>query len=162
MQTLTLSDIGLNDAKAARSARASAEAREMTARHLLLAARASLGFLFVVLGANGFGHFLPQVAPNLAGPPFAELAAIVNSPFGSVVQIVVGSLLLANRCLLLAVWLGAPLVADLIVAHVLLAHTRVSLPMVALVFELYLIWAVMSGSRRNDRTGVRAPMNSQA
>jgi hypothetical protein len=154
MQTLTLSDIGLNDAKAARSARASAEAREMTARHLLLAARASLGFIFVVLGANGFGHFLPQVAPNLAGPPFAELVAIVNSPFGSALQIVVGALLLANRCLPLAIWASAPLVANLIAAHVIFAHTRVSLPMVALVFELYLMWTVMSG--------VRVPMNSQA
>jgi cytochrome c biogenesis protein CcdA len=147
MQTLTLSDIGLNHSNAARSARASAEAREMTARHLLLAARASLGFIFVVLGANGFGHFLPNVPEHLAGAPLPELAAIVNSPLGSALQMVVGALLLANRCMPLAIWAGAPLIANLIAAHVLASHTRVSLPMVALVFELYLIWTVKSGSR---------------
>lgn len=140
MQTLTISDIGLNETNAARSARASAEAREMTARHLQLAARASLGVIFVVLGANGFGHFLPQGPASLAAAPLSDLAAIVSSPFGSAFQLIVGALLLTNRCLPLAIVAGAPLVANLIAAHVLFAHTRVSLPLVALVFELYLVW----------------------
>jgi len=141
MQTLTLSDIGLNDATSARSARASAEAREMTARHLLLASRASLGVIFAVLGANGFGHFLPNVPAPLEGAPLEGLAALVNSPFGSALQLVVGALLLSGRGLLLAIALGAPLVANLIAAHVLFAHSRASLPMVALAFEIYLIWS---------------------
>lgn len=113
MQTLTLT-------------RAEIEAREITDRHLGLAARASLGSLLLVVGVDGFFQFLPHVH--------------VASPLAAALQIAVGALLLANRYVALAVLAALPLVVQLVAAYAT-DHGRMSLPLVAVAFELYLLWA---------------------
>lgn len=134
MQTLTIYQIDRSDA-AARSARATAEAKAITDRHLLIATRASLGFILLMHGLNGFAHFLPQAtAPLLDGP----LAALLTGHLVFALEAVIGALLLANRFFYAALALSVPLVASLAFGH-LAEHARMSLPIVVLGLEAYLL-----------------------
>ena len=126
MQTFTILTIDRSDA-AARSARATAEAKEISARHLLIATRASLGFILLASGANGFLHFLPQASQIASLAADAPLAALMLSPLTLALQVLVGALLLANRYVVAAVAAAAPLVAGLFAVHAM-AHARMSLP----------------------------------
>ena len=134
MQTLTINQIDRSDA-AARSARASLEAKEITARHLLLATRASLGFILLIQGANGLFDFLPGAASLFTG---GGLWGFMASPLVLALQALLGALLLANRYVSAAVFASAPMVAGLFALHVA-AHARMSLPIVAVGLELYLV-----------------------
>jgi hypothetical protein len=151
MQTLTILTIDRSDA-AARSARATAEAKEISARHLLIATRASLGFILLVSGANGFLHFLPQASQiaSLAGD--GAVAGFMLSPLTLALQALVGALLLANRYVTAAIAAAAPMVTGLFIIHAM-AHARMSLPIVALGLELYLVRACADALR-----GIRAAL----
>ena len=82
-------------------------------------ARILLGLLFLVLGLNGFLHFIP--APPPPGVAGQFLGAIFASHFYVVVfltQILGGLLLLANRYVPLGLLLLGPVVVNILAFHI--------------------------------------------
>jgi uncharacterized membrane protein YphA (DoxX/SURF4 family) len=89
-----------------------------------LIARNLLGLMFVVFGLNGFLHFIPQPPPP-AGLASQFLGALGASHYMVPVfalQLVGGALLLANRFVPLALVLLGPVIANILLFHVLMAR----------------------------------------
>lgn len=107
--------------------------------------RILLGLLFLVMGLNGFFHFLPAPAsiPPKAGAFFgAMMATGYLIPLVSGTQVVAGVLLLINRFVPLALVILAPVIVNIICYHIFLSPTMgLPLAAVALVLELYVAWA---------------------
>ena len=82
-------------------------------------ARYLLGLMFVVFGANGFLHFIPQPPPPSAAA--AEfLAGLTHPPFAVGVfglQVVCGLLLLAGRYIPLAIACLSPVLVNILLYH---------------------------------------------
>ena len=78
-----------------------------------------LGLMFVVFGANGFLHFIPQPPPPSAAA--AEfLAGLTHPPFAVGVfglQVVCGLLLLAGRYIPLAIAFLSPVLVNILLYH---------------------------------------------
>jgi hypothetical protein len=147
MQTLTITQVGPSSSRDDRAHRATVEAKELTARHLLIAARASLGFIVFMQGLNGFLHVLPHATEPLVSGRFAFTSVLLSLPAVNLVAVGIGALLLTNRFVPLALVLLAPLVADLVLVHVFIAPERLSMAVVALGLELYLAWAYRDAYR---------------
>ena len=62
-------------------------------------------------------------------------------------QLLVGVLLLLNRCVPLALALLAPVVVNIVAFHIFLAPSGLGLALVVLALELYLAWAYRSSYR---------------
>ena len=82
-------------------------------------ARYLLGLMFVVFGANGFLHFIPQPPPPSAAA--AEfLAGLTHPPFAVGVfglQVVCGLVLLAGRYIPLAIACLSPVLVNILLYH---------------------------------------------
>src|SRR5689334_15071119 len=102
-----------------------------SSRHLLTVVRVVLGLLFFVTGLNGFLNFLPQNAESMPEGALAFSAALAQTgymlPLAMGVQLVSGTLLLANRFVPLALALLAPVVVNIFAFHVFLAPDGVVL-----------------------------------
>lgn len=113
-------------------------------RHIPSVARSLMGLLFLVTGLNGFLHFLPQPSTMPQGAA-AFGAALMNTgymfPLIMGTQAIVGVLLLVNRFVPLALVLIAPVVVNIIGFHVFLAPAGIGPGLVALLLEIYLVWA---------------------
>lgn len=85
-----------------------------------LVARYLLGFLFTVIGLNGFFHFLPMPPP--ANPLALQYLTVVTRSHYMVliflVQLISGLLLLANRFVPLALTLLAAVLFNILLYHV--------------------------------------------
>lgn len=89
-----------------------------------LIARILLGLVFFVFGLNPFLNFLPAVLPpGLAGEFLTVLfqSHYVYAVGG--VQVLGGALLLANRYVPLGLTLLGPVIFNILLYHLLLAHT---------------------------------------
>jgi putative oxidoreductase len=85
-------------------------------------ARILLGLLFLVLGLNGFLHFIPTLWPP--GPASQFMGAMFVSRFYTVVyltQIVGGLLLLANRYVPVGLLLLGPVLVNILAFHIFMA-----------------------------------------
>jgi putative oxidoreductase len=104
-----------------------------------VSARYLAGFIFFVMGLNGFLHFIPfPPPPGIAGQ---FMGALYVSHYLWVIfafQVVAGALLLANRYVPLAVALLAPVIVNILTFHALMAPS--GLPMAVFVAVL---WAVI-------------------
>lgn len=104
-----------------------------------LIARYLLGLVFFVFGLNGFLNFIPMGAmPGGTAGQFA--GALVASHYMLVVsgfQVVCGALLLVNRYVPLALTLLGPVIANILLFHLLMEHT--GLPAAAVVVVLWFI-----------------------
>jgi hypothetical protein len=107
-----------------------------------LAARFLLGSIFVVLGLNGFLHFLPQPSmPEGAISLFGALAMtgyFLPLLFGT--QIVGGVLLLVGMVPFALVIL-APIIVNIVAFHVVLAPGGLPLALVVTAAALFLAYA---------------------
>ena len=102
-------------------------------------ARYLAGVIFLVIGLNGFLHFIPFPPPPGVAGQF--MGALYVSHYLWVIfafQVVAGALLLANRYVPLAVAMLAPLIVNILTFHVLMAPN--GLPMALFVAVL---WAVI-------------------
>jgi hypothetical protein len=103
-------------------------------------ARIALGLAFLVLGLNGFLHFLPQ--PPMSGPPAAFAGALFATgymfPLIKGTEVAVSVLLLANRFVPLALTVLAPVLVNILAFHAFLAPAGLALPIVLTALELYL------------------------
>jgi len=99
-------------------------------------ARYLAGVTFLVMGLNGFLHFIPLPPP--AGVAGQFMGALYVSHYLWVIfafQVVGGLLLLVNRYVPLAVALLAPVLVNILTFHVLMAPA--GLPMALLVAILW-------------------------
>jgi len=99
-------------------------------------ARLLLGMIFVILGLNGFHTFIP--VPPLH--PFMQI--LVSSGYIyliKTVEILAGSLLLANRVVVLALILLGADIANIVAYHLLLDHR--DWPIAPIVTALYALVA---------------------
>jgi putative oxidoreductase len=113
-------------------------------------ARYLAGLIFLVMGLNGFLHFIPLPPPEGVAAQF--MGALYVSHYLWVIfafQVVGGLLLLVNRYVPLAVALLAPVLVNILTFHVLMAPA--GLPMALLVA---ILWAVIFIQVRSAFSGL--------
>jgi uncharacterized membrane protein YphA (DoxX/SURF4 family) len=125
----------------------SSEARRAKAfaRHLPAVARILMGLMFFVFGLNGFLNFIPQPKTPMPDGAVAFVGALLKTgymfPLIMGTQLIVGTLLLLNRFVPLALALLAPIIVGIVTFHLFLAPSGMGPAVVVLVLELYLAWA---------------------
>ena len=97
------------------------------------------GVIFLVMGLNGFLHFIPFPPPQGAAAQF--MGALYVSHYLWVIfafQVVAGVLLLVNRYVPLAVAILAPVIVNILTFHALMAPSGLTLA-----FFVAVLWAVI-------------------
>ena len=128
-----------------------APASKSFARHLPAIARVLLGLMFFVFGLNGFLNFIPPPKEGIPEGAMAFFGAMMKT--GYLFQLVKGTevamglLLLLNRFVPLALTILAPVILNIVLAHVFLAPSGVPMTVVILGLELYLAWSYRSAFR---------------
>jgi putative oxidoreductase len=128
-------DINIHDA----NAMASIQKENQVMRTAFVVARYLAGVIFLVMGLNGFLHFIPFPPPPGVAGQF--MGALYVSHYLWVIfafQVIAGVLLLVNRYVPLAVALLAPVIVNILTFHALMAPS--GLPLALFVA---LLWAVM-------------------
>jgi uncharacterized membrane protein YphA (DoxX/SURF4 family) len=119
-------------------------------RHLPTVGRVLLGLIFFVFGLNGFLNFLPQPS-NVPEGALAFAGALFKTgymfPLIKGTEVIVGSLLLSNRFVPLALTLVAPIVVNIFAFHAFLAPAGLGLAAVVLGLEVSLAWAYREAFR---------------
>ncbi len=104
-----------------------------------------MGLPLVVFGLNGFFNFIPQPKTPLAPAAMAFAEALMKTgymmPLIAVTLLVVGSLLVLNRFVPLALALFAPFIVNSILFHFMIEPTGRPMSAVFLLLELYLAWS---------------------
>ena len=122
----------------------SAAAPRRAGRIAAAIARYLLGLPMLVFGLNGFFNFIPQPETPLPERAVAFAGALMNSgymmPLIGLTQLVVGVLLVVNRCVPLALVLFAPFIVNAVAFHVFLEPSGLPAAGVFLALELYLAW----------------------
>ena len=101
-------------------------------------ARYLAGLIFLVMGLNGFLHFIPFPPP--AGVAAQFMDALYASHYLWVIfafQVIAGALLLANRYVPLAVAMLAPVIVNILTFHALMAPS--GLPLALFVAVLWVL-----------------------
>ena len=101
-------------------------------------ARYLAGLIFLVMGLNGFLHFIPFPPPTGVAAEF--MGALYVSHYLWVIfgfQVLAGLLLLINRYVPLAVALLAPVLVNILTFHILMAPA--GLPMAVFVAILWVL-----------------------
>ncbi|HTM43377.1 MAG TPA: DoxX family protein [Polyangiaceae bacterium] len=107
------------------------------------AARLLLGLGFFVFGLNGFFGFLPS--PQHTGAAAAYLGGLFAAgymfPFIKGTEVLVGTLLLSNRLVPLALTILAPVMLNIMAFHLFLDSAGIALPAVLMGLQLYLAYS---------------------
>lgn len=110
----------------------------------LLIIRLLLGLVFFVFGLNTFLHFLPAVLPTgMAGDYVKILVQSHYVLFVGGIQVIGGTLLLANRYVPLALTLLGPVIVNILLYHLLLNHQGLGMAIVVAIF-----WGVLAVHHR--------------
>ena len=89
---------------------------------LVLISRILLGLIFLVFGLNGFLHFIPAPMPTgVAGQFFGALFVSHYLAAIFALQLLAGVLLLANRFVVLALAILAPILVNIALFHACMA-----------------------------------------
>jgi putative oxidoreductase len=108
-------------------------------------ARCLLGLIFLVFGLNGFLHFIPASLPSGTAGQF--VGALFVSNYLVVVfllQLISAVLLLINRYVPLALTLLAPIIANILLFHILMAPSGLALAIVVTVLWIVVFLSVRS------------------
>jgi len=99
------------------------------------------GVIFLVMGLNGFLHFIPFPPPQgVAGQFFGALYVSHYLWVIFVFQVIPGALLLVNRYVPLALAMLAPVIVNILTFHVLMAPSGLPLALfVAILWVLIFI-----------------------
>ena len=115
-----------------------------------LIARILLGLVFVVFGLNGFLQFIPAtLPPGMAGQFFSVLLQSHYVYFVSFFQLAGGALLLANRYVPLGLTLLGPVIANILIYHLLMDHRGLPLALVVLI-----LWGILAFRHRQYFAGL--------
>ena len=111
-------------------------------RTATLIVRLLLGLIFTVFGANGFFHFIPNMAmPQPAMSFFGALFATgYMVPLIFATQLVAGILLLIGIAVPFALTLIAPVIVNIFLFHVVLDPGGIPQAIVVALLELFLVW----------------------
>lgn len=111
-------------------------------RMLPVAARSLLGLVFLVIGLNGFLHFMPNPPmPQRAGEFMGALAAAgYMFPLIKGTEVIAATLLLSGRLVPLALVLLAPVIVNVALFHLFLAPSGFAMVAAIVGLELYLAW----------------------
>lgn len=104
-------------------------------------ARVLLGLVFVILGLNGFLHFIPGAPPPGPAARFTVAMYATNYyvlPVG--VQVLAGALLLLNRYVPLALVLLGAVLANIIVFHLTMLPEGLPLALVVTALWFVVAW----------------------
>ena len=113
------------------------------ASYLPTVARIFLGLLFVVMGLNGFLHFLPMPTTGMPAGLIAFQHGLEASGymvpliFGT--QVIAGVLLLANRFVPLALAVLSPVIVNIVFFHAFLQPAGLPMAILVVLIELYLV-----------------------
>ncbi len=120
-------------------------------RLLPIVARWLLGLPLIVFGLNSFLNFIPQSEVQLPEKAAAFAGALMASgymmPMIGITFLIVGVLLLVNRCVPLALLLFAPFIVNSIAFHVFLEPSGLPMACVFLAVHLYLAWVYRAAWR---------------
>ena len=119
--------------------------RRSAAKAVYLVARLLLGFLFGVLGLNGFLHFLPNppYIPPAAATFAATMATTHFSYFVFGVQVICGFLVLFNRYVPLAIVTLAAVIANILAFHITMwPSALIPMPIIATVLWFIVAWSI--------------------
>ena len=108
----------------------------------ILVVRILLGLIFVFFGLNNVLQFMKMPLP--AGDAGVFLVILVTHKYMTIVallQIIAGILLLVGRYVPLALAILAPIIVNILLFHLTLAHEGILPGAVVAVLELVLIWA---------------------
>ena len=114
-------------------------------RIAIVIARFLLGLIFLVFGLNGFLHFIPASLPSGTAGQF--VGALFVSNYLVVVflfQLISAVLLLINRYVPLALTLLAPIIVNILLFHLLMAPTGLSLAIVVAMLWIVVFLGVRS------------------
>ena len=115
-----------------------------------LIARILLGLVFVVFGLNGFLQFIPAtLPPGMAGQFFSVLLQSHYVYFVSFFQLAGGALLLANRYVPLGLTLLGPVIANILIYHLLMDPRDLPLALVVLI-----LWGILAFRHRQYFAGL--------
>jgi putative oxidoreductase len=115
-----------------------------------LIARILLGLIFVVFGLNGFLQFIPATLPSgMAGQFFGVLLQSHYVYFVSFFQLAGGALLLANRYVPLGLTLLGPVIANILIYHLLMDQRGLPLALVVLI-----LWGILAFRHRQYFAGL--------
>ena len=113
-------------------------------RHIPTIARILLGLPLFIFGLNGFLNFIPQPETPLPPKAIAFATALMESgymlPLIGGTMLIVGTCLLANRFVPLALALFAPFIVNSLAFHIFLEHSGLPMAVVFAGLELYLAW----------------------
>ena len=113
-------------------------------------ARILLGLVFVVFGLNGFLQFIPAtLPPGMAGQFFSVLLQSHYVYFVSFFQLAGGVLLLANRYVPLGLTLLGPVIANILIYHLLMDHRGLPPALVVLI-----LWGILAFRHRQYFAGL--------
>ncbi len=123
-----------------------------------LIARLLLGLMFTVFGLNGFLHFLPQ-------PPQTGTALQFGMALGAAhywepvfaLQLLGGLILLSGRYVPIGLVLLGPIIANILLFHILMEPKGIPPGLVALV-----LWLAVFYSVRSAFAGIFAPKVAEA
>lgn len=112
-------------------------------RLLPVAARTVLGLIFLVIGLNGFFHFMPNPPmPPRAGEFMGGLAAAgYMFPLIKGTEVIAAALLLSGRLVPLALLLLAPVIVNIAAFHLFLAPGGLAMVATIVGLELFLAWS---------------------
>lgn len=112
-------------------------------RVLPFAARTLLGLIFLVIGLNGFLHFMPNPpVPPRAGEFMGALAAAgYMFPLIKGTEVVAAAMLLSGKLVPLALVLLAPVIVNIAAFHLFLAPSGFGMVATIVGLELFLAWA---------------------
>ena len=120
-------------------------------RFLPSIARVLLGLVFLVFGANGFFHFIPQPEMKMSEKATAFITGLMGTGYMeqlmSGTQVIVGILLLTNCFVPLALALIAPFIVNVFAFHAFLEHSGIVIAIVISLLEIYLAWAYRNAFR---------------
>lgn len=120
-------------------------------RYLPTVARILLGLPLCIFGLNAFFNFIPPPATPMPEGAMQFIGALVNSgymlPLIGATHLLVGTLLMINRCVPLALVVLAPFLVNSVAFHLYLERTGLPMALVFLTLELYLAWVYRSAFR---------------
>lgn len=110
-----------------------------------LIARNLLGVMFTVFGLNGFLHFLKQPPPTGTAAQFGMAlgAAHYWEPVFAL-QLVGGLILLSNRYVPIGLVLLGPVIANILLYHILMDPKGIPPGLIALLLWLFVFYSVRS------------------
>ncbi len=113
-------------------------------KYAIIIVRVLLGLLFAVLGSNAFLHFIPM--PPMQGQAGAFIGALITSGYiyaVALLQVVGGLLLLIGRFIPLGLTLLGPVIVNIMLYHIFLDPSGLSMAIFISVLALFLLWAYL-------------------